>query len=172
RFDLLRVFWTKSDKTPKAPPYPDGHPAIWKDTAGKEWVYFGNPLPTVRCPATFEAWQDSSTWEALKPQESVKSAADGRMVKLHSGSMAWNGFRKRWVTVFMEAFGKPSAFGELWYSEAESPTGPWGPAVKVLSHDNYTFYNPRLHPEFTPEGSPVLIFEGSYTREFADKPQP
>ena len=25
-------------------------------------------------------------------------------------------------------------------------------AVKVLSHDNYTFYNPRLHLEFTPAG--------------------
>ncbi|HWQ90108.1 MAG TPA: hypothetical protein VN673_00435, partial [Clostridia bacterium] len=33
---------------------------------------------------------------------------------------------------------------------------------------NYTFYNPRLHPEFTPTGSPILIFEGTYTREFAN----
>ena len=69
-------------------------------------------------------------------------------------------------------FEKPSAFGELWYAEAEVPTGPWGRAVKVLSHDNYTFYNPRLHPEFTPEGSPILIFEGTYTAEFADRPPP
>jgi hypothetical protein len=70
----------------------------------------------------------------------------------------------------MEAFGKPSAFGELWYAEAEEPTGPWGKAVKVLTHDNYTFYNPRLHPEFTPEASPILIFEGTFTMQFADKP--
>jgi hypothetical protein len=72
----------------------------------------------------------------------------------------------------METFGKPSAFGELWYAEAASPVGPWGPAVKVLTHENYTFYNPRLHPEFTAADSPILIFEGSYTREFADKPYP
>jgi hypothetical protein len=90
----------------------------------------------------------------------------------HSGSIAWNGYRKRWVTVFMEAFGKPSVFGELWYAEADAPTGPWGPALKVLSHDNYTFYNPRLHPEFTPADSPILLFEGTYTQQFAKNPQP
>ena len=72
----------------------------------------------------------------------------------------------------MENFGKPSAFGELWYAEAPAPTGPWGTAVKILSHDNYTFYNPRLHPEFTPTNSRVLIFEGTYTQTFADRPQP
>ena len=93
-------------------------------------------------------------------------------MKPHSGSIAWNSFRKRWVTVFMQAFGKPSAFGELWYAEADAPAGPWGKAVKVLSHENYTFYNPRLHPEFTPEGSPILLFEGTYTLQFADRPVP
>lgn len=89
----------------------------------------------------------------------------------HTGSIAWNAFRKRWVTIFMEKFGKPSAFGELWYAEAESPIGPWGTALKVLTHENYTFYNPRIHPEFTTEGSPVLFFEGTYTKEFANHAQ-
>ena len=172
KFDQFRVLWTKSEQSPKPPPVPDGHPAFWKDGNGKDWLLFGNPLPTLRCPATFEAWQDSSTWESLKPQESVPSATDGKAVKPHSGSIAWNSFRQRWVTVFMESFGKPSAFGELWYAEAEAPTGPWGKAVKVLTHDNYTFYNPRIHPEFAPAHSPVLLFEGTYTMEFANKPVP
>jgi len=171
-FERLRVLWTKSDTVPKPPPLPEGHPAFWKDSAGKEWVLFGNPLPTLRCPATFEDWQDASTWEALKPQESLASAADGKPVKPHSGSIAWNPWRKRWVTVFMQARGHPSAFGELWYAEAEAPTGPWGTAVKILSHENYTFYNPRIHPEFTAADSPVLIFEGTYTQQFANKPVP
>ena len=70
----------------------------------------------------------------------------------------------------MEWFGKPSAFGELWYAEADEPTGPWGPAVKVLTHENYTFYNPRLHPQWSTEASPVLLFEGTYTVQFADRP--
>jgi hypothetical protein len=171
-FERLRVLWTKSDTQPKQPPAPDGHPAFWKDAGGKEWVLFGNPLPRLRCPATFEAWQDSSTWEVLKPQESLPSATDGKPVKPHTGSIAWNEFRKRWVTVFMESRGKPSAFGELWYAEADAPLGTWGKAVKVLTHDNYTFYNPRLHPEFTPMNSPILLFEATYTMQFANKPVP
>ncbi len=170
-FERLRVVWTKSAASPKAPPMPTGHPALWKDAAGKEWVVFGNPLPKLRCPATFEAWQDSATWEVLQPQAEF-AAPDGKTVKPHTGHIAWNAFRKRWVTVFLERFGKPSSLGEVWYAEADAPTGPWGPAVKILTHDNYTFYNPRLHPEFTPAGSPVLLFEGTYTAEFADRPQP
>ena len=31
---------------------------------------------------------------------------------------------------------------------------------------------PRLHPEFTPDGSPILFFEGTYTTTFAHHPQP
>jgi hypothetical protein len=171
-FEHLRVLWTKSEQGPEQPPAPDGHPAVWKDAKSKDWVLFGNPLPSLRCPATFEAWQDPATWESLTPQSSLASAVDGSQVKPHSGSIAWNSYRKRWVTVFMQTFGKPSAFGEVWYAEADAPTGPWGKAVKILTHQNYTFYNPRLHPEFTPEGSPILIFEGTYTEEFANHPEP
>lgn len=171
-FDKLRVLWTKSEATPKAPLIPEGHPLFWRDPSGKEWLLLGNPLPTWRCPATFEAWQDAATWEALKPQTTLPSVEDGQPVKLHSGSAAWNPWRKRWVAVFMQSGGKPSAFGELWYAEADSPLGPWGKTVKILSHDNYTFYNPRLHPEFTAPDAPILLFEGTYTMQFADRPHP
>jgi hypothetical protein len=171
RFKPHRTIWTKSDATPHPPPIPDGHPAIAKDAAGREWVYYGNPLPTLRHPATFEAWQEASTWETLKPVKDLPVAGGNGRVTLHSGSIAWNGWRKRWVTVFMEKFGKPSVFGELWYAEGESPTGPWGPAVKIATHDNYTFYNPRIHPEFSDDASPALYFEATYTAEFANKPQ-
>jgi len=170
-FELLRKVWTKTEATPERPLIPDGHPAFWRDHAGKEWLLFGNPLPNFRCPATFEAWQDAATWEKLEPQETLPTV-DGGKVTPHTGSIAWNEYRDRWVTVFMETFGKPSAFGELWYAEADAATGPWGPAVKVLSHNNYTFYNPRLHAELTDPKSPVLLFEGTYTTGFADRPQP
>lgn len=171
-FERHKVLWKQSADQGKQPPMPNGHPVFWKDDSGKEWVLFGDPLPKLRFPASFESWKNSSTWEVLRPQESLVSASDGKPVQPHSGSIAWNGFRKRWVTVFMQTFGSPSGFGELWYAEAETPMGRWGKAVKILSHPNYTFYNPRLHPEFTPEGSPILIFEGTYTREFANKPTP
>jgi len=171
-FERLRVLWTKSDEAPNPPAMPEGHAVPWRDGSGRTWMLWGNPLPTLRCPATFEAWQDAGTWETLTPQATLPAAADGQPVKPHSGSIAWNAWRQRWVTVFMEHFGQPSAFGELWYAEARAPTGPWGRAVKVLSHDNYTFYNPTVHAEFAAADSPVLIFEGTYTMQFAHKPAP
>jgi hypothetical protein len=171
QFSPLRTVWTKSGQAPNPPPVPEGHSVVWTDAAGRPWLLFGNPFPTLRCPATFEAWQDTNQWEALKPQAALRGT-NGETVKPHSGSIAWHPWRKKWVTVFMQAFGKPSAFGELWYAEADAPTGPWGTAVKVLSHDNYTFYNPRLHHDFAPADVPVLFFEGTYTKEFANRPMP
>jgi len=172
RFERHRVVWRKSQERPERPPFPDGHAVLWTAPDGQRWVLFGNPLPTLRCRATLEAWEDPARWEVLEPQKSLVSGADGRRVVPHSGSIAWSGVRKRWVTVFTEKFGKPSAFGEVWYAEADSPTGPWGKAVKVLSHENYTFYNPRIHSELTPEDSPVLLFEGTHSRMFARRPPP
>ena len=172
-FESLRVLWTKAagNKNDKPPLSPMGNPVFWKDARGKEWLLLGSPFPSFRCPATFEAWQDSKTWEALKPQETVRATSgDQPNIKPHAGGITWNAYRKRWVTVFEQSNGKPSSLGELWYAEADSPTGPWGPAVKVLTHENYTFYNPQLHPEFTPSGSPILFFEGTLSDEFARKP--
>jgi hypothetical protein len=131
----------------------------------------GNPLPSFRCPASYEGWVDPARWERLKPQEKLESV-DGKAVKPHTGHIAWNQYRKRWVAIFLESFGKPSVFGEIWYAEAESPLGPWGKAIKVVSHQNYTFYNPRLHPEWTEKESSIVLFEATYTSEFADRPFP
>jgi hypothetical protein len=171
-FEHFRTLWTKSESTPNQPPAPLGHPVIIDGEGGTKWALFGDPLPKLRCPATFEGWQDASKWETLTPQEFMLSATDGSKVKPHSGSIAWNDFRKRWVAVFMQSFGKPSAFGEIWYAESKSPQGPWGPAIKILSHKNYTFYNPRIHPEFTQARSSILLFEGTYTQTFANRPEP
>lgn len=171
-FEQLRVVWSKSDAAPKQPQMPEGHPAVIDGDDGDKWLLFGNPLPRLKCPATFEAWQDPSKWEVLKPQESFASASDGKPVKPASGAIAWNGFRKRWVTVFQQEFGSPSAYGEVWYAEADSPFGPWGPAVKVLSHKNYAFYNVQLHADFTPTDSPILLFEGTHSQTFANHPEP
>lgn len=171
RFEPLKVIWTKTDSDPRPPPVPEGHAVPWEDPEGRHWILFGNPFPSLRCPASFEAWQDPAQWERLEPPEHLVSA-EGAPVQPHSGSIAWHPWRRRWVAVFMERFGKPSTFGEVWYAEAQSPLGPWGRAVKVLSHDNYTFYNPRIHAETLRSDSPVLLFEGTYSREFANRPEP
>ena len=160
---------------PVPPPaaWPRGHAARWRDDAGRDWVLFGNPFPTLRCPARYEAFLDAATWEPLVPQSTVAVAGAGtQTIRPHSGAIAWNVWRRRWVTVFLQHEGRPSGHGEIWYAEAPAPTGPWGPAVKILTHENYTFYNPALHAGFTPPDSPVLLFEGTYTREFANHAEP
>jgi hypothetical protein len=171
-FEHLTTVWQKSSGEQRHALLEDGHPSVWSDENGERWLLFGNPFPRVRVRATYEAWKDVTAWQSIQAQTAVASADDGAMIEPHSGSIAWNEYRKRWVTVFLQRFGKPSAFGTLWYAEADKPTGPWGPAVKILSHENYTFYNPRLHAEFTRGADTILLFEGTYTAEFADHALP
>lgn len=170
QFLPLRSLWTRAGGGKEPGLLPRGHQVRWTDPSGVEWLLLGDPFPFFRVRARFEEWRDPSRWESLEPQASLLAAADGARVSPHSGSIAWSPHLHRWVTVFVESFGKPSFLGEVWYAESPSPTGPWGKAVKVLSHDNYTFYNPCVHAELVPEGSPVLLFEGTYTAQFADHP--
>ena len=165
-----KVIWKKADG--KKPLILQGHPVRWQDPAGKAWLLFGDPFPAARCPDNFEAWKNPATWEKIEAPAAPRSAGDGAVIRPHRGSIAWNPFLKRWISVFTQNLGKPSAFGEIWYAEADSPLGPWGPAVKVLSHDNYTFYNPLIQSTLTPDDAPFILFEGTYTAEFSDHAQP
>ena len=172
RFEPLRVIWRRdAEGVPAKPPaLPTGPPALWVDDDGREWLLYGNPLPRLQAPATFEGLTDPGQWRELEPQESFRDAASGDEVRPHTGAIAWSADLERWVAVFMQWFGSPSVFGEIWYAEADSPFGPWGPAVKVLSHDAYTFYNPRMHPYLVPEGAGVILFEATYTEQFVGDP--
>lgn len=186
-FEQTRIIWrdpagpegTEPQQATIEPTLPEGHAVSWTDEDGDEWVLFGNPFPKLKCRATYEAWLDVASWEAVDAQPTLTVARDHddneddpQSITPHSGSIAYHPWRKRWVTIFMEKFGEPSAFGEIWYAEADSPFGPWGPAVKVLSHANYTFYNPVLHAEWFDADSPILTFEGTYSQMFANRPHP
>jgi len=100
------------------------------------------------------------------------NAKDGSPVQLHAGSVKWNDYRKRWILIAHETFGKPSFLGEVWYSEAKSPEGPFHKAVKIVTHENYSFYNVTQHDFFDQEGGRVVYFEGTYTAAFANDPTP
>lgn len=171
RFERHRVIWHESEKTPR-PPTPEGHATRWTDADGKTWLLFGNPLPTIRLPATFEAWNDSSQWETLAPPERLRSATDDTSVRVHSGSLAWSEYRQRWIAIFVEAGGSTSFLGDVWYAESASPVEGWDRAIKVLAHDQYSFYNPRSHPELVPKDSPIWLFEGTYTKTFSASKRP
>ncbi|HKA07123.1 MAG TPA: hypothetical protein VKD71_07680 [Gemmataceae bacterium] len=121
---------------------------------------------------------------AVGPAEQAKLIATGKMkaaespfqlrdrdsgtsVPVHGASVYWNDYRTRWVMIGLEAFAKPSALGEVWYAEADEPTGPWRYAVKVVTHDRMSFYNPKQHPMFARDGGRVIYFEGTYTHDFS-----
>ena len=170
-FRPLSTVWTKDKAHPAPPPLPEGHAVRWTDANGRAWVLFCDPFPTLRCPATYEAWKDPKTWEPL-PADKHVTAENGKQIEAHRGHIAWHPWSKKWLVLFTQKGGSSSFLGEIWLAEADAPTGPWNNARKVATHENYTFYNPVLHPEFFRDDSPVIHFEGTYTATFSGNHQP
>jgi len=110
----------------------------------------------------------------LKPEEGLiqlRDVATGETVVAHGGSVYWNDYRKSWVMIAVE-LGGTSFLGEVWFAEADSPLGPWVFARKVVTHDDYTFYNPKQHPMFDQEGGRLIYFEGTYVTTFSGSKDP
>ena len=71
--------------------------------------------------------------------------------------------------ICVEIGGKSSQLGEVWYAEADQPEGPWRRAKKVMTHDRYSFYNPKHHSFFDQDGGRLIYFEGTYTTSFSGR---
>ncbi|MGL6075021.1 MAG: hypothetical protein ACRC8S_12750 [Fimbriiglobus sp.] len=166
KFDKLKTVWSKNAKSPDAPPMPSGHAVPWKDEAGKTWLLFCDPFPKLKVPATYEAWQEPTQWQPLETPRKLGA------VVVHGGSLGYHAWLKKWVVIFTQKDGQHSFLGDVWYAESDSPFGPWSAPVLVLRHANYSFYNPRVHVDLVPADSADLIFEGTYTAEFARHPTP
>lgn len=111
----------------------------------------------------------------LKKREALiqlQDAVTGREVDGHTGSVAWNAYRERYVLIVVERHGQSSRLGNVWYAEADTPVGPWTYATMVVTHDNYTLYNPKHHAFFDQLGGRRIFFEGTYTRSFSSNPIP
>jgi hypothetical protein len=96
----------------------------------------------------------------------------GRRVIAHRGSVYWNEHRKRWVMIAVEVGGESSLLGEVWFAEADTLLGPWVYARKVVTHDKYSFYNPKQHPMFAKDNGRLIFFEGTYTTTFSGNTNP
>jgi hypothetical protein len=111
----------------------------------------------------------------LKPDEILLTLRDvetGRAVYAHGGSVNWNPYRGRWVMITVELGGTDSMLGDVWYAEADLPLGPWVYARRVVSHDKYSFYNPKHHAFLDKDGGRTIFFEGTYTHTFSGNPSP
>lgn len=194
---------------------PDWHP-VHHRMGSTDYVLYGRQIPLVRVPATAQAVQDLSRYEAytcfttgsrpdeytldrdrdgnlrfawrtdtlvptpeleeellkqgrLSEDEAIFRLTDvetGKPVRIHSSSVTWNDYRQKWVMIALEIFGT-SPLGEIWYAEADAPTGPWTRACRIVTHDNYSFYNPRQHPMLSQDDGRVIYFEGTYTHTFS-----
>lgn len=106
----------------------------------------------------------------------LQNADGGKPVLLHGGSVAWNAYRKKYVMIGSEVFGA-TMLGEIWYSEADRPEGPWVHARKIVTHANKTgdahdFYNPTQHAFFDRDGGRTIYLEGTYVNTFSGNPHP
>ena len=173
QFQHHRDLWQTSTAAPEKPEsLPEGNVVLWSNESEQRWALFGDPFPMLKCLARFESWQDDASWELLEPQRQVPISGEDHSIEPHRGAIAWSAFRNCWVTIFTQKFGQASAFGEVWFAEAETPFGPWKNAVKVLSHDHYSFYNPRLHPQWSEAEPSILLFEGTYANTFSKTATP
>lgn len=77
------------------------------------------------------------------------------------GSIYWNEYRQKWIFI--------GGHTDTWYSEADTPVGPWHYAVKVADHYNF-LYNPKQHDFLDQDGGRVVFFEGTYTKFLGPKP--
>jgi hypothetical protein len=105
----------------------------------------------------------------------LQDIATGSPIHLHRASVYWNDYRHDWIMIGNQVGGS-SYLGEVWFSEAPTPEGPWVNAIKVATHhsgsDNYSFYNPTQDPFFDEQGGKIIYFEGTYSNTFSGNSQP
>lgn len=144
-------------------------PKVDRDENGKARYAWRKNAPPVdpSAQAKFEKQGVLKESEVLLP---IRDRDSGRRVVLHNGTVNWNAYRKKWVLIANEIGGKPSHLGEVWFAEADTPTGPWRDAVKVVTHDRMDFYNPKHHAFFDRDGGRVIYFEGTYVNTFSGNP--
>jgi hypothetical protein len=140
-------------------------PEIDRDDAGRVRYAWKKNAPPVGSAEQARLVSDG----LLKEHEGLlqfRDAASGKPILVHNNSCAqWNEHRKKWVNIILQLYGT-SLLGEIWYAEADSPLGPWAYAAKIVTHERYSFYNPKQHPQFS-RGARHLYFEGTYTHTFS-----
>ncbi|UCG57214.1 MAG: hypothetical protein JSU70_20405 [Phycisphaerales bacterium] len=112
----------------------------------------------------------TSVIDALKEESKDAHLYDiesGKKIVPHGGSIHYNAYRRRWIMIMVQQYGETSFLGEVWYTEADTPVGPWAYARKVVTHNKYSFYHPKHHPFFDQDGGRLVYFEGTYTFTFS-----
>ncbi|POS75971.1 hypothetical protein DHEL01_v205634 [Diaporthe helianthi] len=99
----------------------------------------------------------------------------GQAISAHTAGIAWNPYLKLWVNIFQQQGGDTTA-GEIWFSTAQAPEGPWTACRKVATHhmdrdglnnNSNDLYNPVQHFELMRDGGRYIYFSGTLTNTFS-----
>jgi hypothetical protein len=148
----------------------------------------GNPIFKWRtgvAPLDLQQTKELIKAGVLKREElpcRIVDVDSGKPVDWHGGTVYWNDFRKRYIAIFVQGAGD-SFLGEVWYSEADKPEGPWLRAKKIATHvkplasdekqhEAMDFYNPVQHPFFDEQNGKIIYFEGTYSNTFSGTTTP
>ena len=144
-------------------------PQMDRDADGRLRYGWKRATPIVRLPQQRRLIENGhmAAHEALIQLRDIET---GETMQPHHGSVYYNAYRGRWVFLFSREHGQSSYLGEVGYAEADSPAGPWVYARSIITHDKYTFYNPKQHPYFDEDGGRVIYLEGTYSKTFSAAP--
>jgi hypothetical protein len=146
-------------------------PELDRDAAGR--LHYGWKANTpVLGPAEQARWRQQGWLHEGEELLALTDVCTGERVQAHSGSVYWNDYRRRWLLIAVQQGGRPSFLGEVWYAEADTPQGPWAYARKIITHERYSFYNPKQHPQFDQAGGRYIYLEGTYSHMFSGNPWP
>src|SRR4051794_2442793 len=130
-----------------------------RDAAGKlVWAWKKDPPPLN--PRDQQALIAAGKMKREESPFRLQDAGTGHPILLNNCSCFWNDYRRRYVMIASEAMGA-TMLGEVWYSEADRPEGPWVQARKIITHANkpgdaHDFYNPTQHPFFSQQGGRII----------------
>ncbi len=167
-FEVLVEFPEETLSEPSGTAFLEGDFVYFTDIAGGDG--FSARFRTVRVPAGLESLADPTTYLTTLSNNQLADAFSDRDVEGHIGSVFWNEHLGRYLRIFARAWGEDAFLGETWVAVADTPMGPWVWASQVVTHDDYSFYNPRQHPEF--DDGPLVYFEGTYSHTFSDAQRP
>lgn len=135
------------------------------------WVKGGKPVH-------FDNTDDLTRAGIIRPEESPYRLVDvdtkQRIIAAQVG-IAWNPYLGLWVNIIQQKMGDTMA-GEIFFSTANSPEGPWQHCRKVATHamsrDSYAcnhndLYNPVQHYELMREGGRIIYFSGTLVNTFS-----
>jgi hypothetical protein len=141
-------------------------PKLDRDPSGKLMWAWKKDTPPLRREQIRRLIRDGK----IKSDEAWFHPIDvqsGNSPALSAVSVAFNDFRHKYIAICSETGGASSYLGEIWYSEADKPEGPWKFARKVVTHNHYSCYNPVHDDFFDQEGGRIIYFEGTYVTTFS-----